>query len=71
MNLVSGQFKKKYGDWITLCGNIDCGEMVNWTPEEIKREVKRIIKIASPGGGHLLSTSNAMHSGISAENVRA
>jgi hypothetical protein len=63
--------KKKYGKRITLCGNIDCGEMVNWTPEEVKSEVKRIIKTASPGGGHLLSTSNALHSGIPVENARA
>ena len=45
--------------------------MRQFAPEKIKSEVKRIIKIASPGGGHLLSTSNAMHSGIPAENVRA
>ncbi len=63
--------KKKYGDRIILCGNIDCGEMVNWSQEKIRSEVKRIIKVASPGGGHLLSTSNAMHSGIPVENVRA
>ena len=66
-----GYLKKKYGSKITLCGNIDCGEMVNWTPDKIGQEVKRIIKTASPGGGHLLSTSNALHSGIPVENARA
>ena len=63
--------KKKYGNKITLCGNIDCGEMVNWTPEEIESQVKKIIKSASSGGGHILSTSNTLHSGIPVKNVWA
>ena len=66
-----GFLKKKYGDKITLCGNIDCGEMVNWTPKEIEKEVKRIIKIASPEGGHLMSTSNALHCEIPLKNAWA
>lgn len=63
--------KNNYGKKITLCGNIDCGKMVNWTPEEIEKEVKKAIKIAAPGGGYLLSTSNSLHSGIPPENAFA
>lgn len=63
--------KKNYGNKITLCGNIDCGKMVNWTPEEIEQEVKKAIKIAGPGGGYLISTSNSLHGGIPLENAFA
>jgi uroporphyrinogen decarboxylase len=64
--------KKMYGDRITVIGNIDCGDiLVNWEPERIKDEVKRIIRTVSPGGGHILSSSNAIHSGIPIENFLA
>ena len=69
MDLAS--LKERYGKRITLCGNLDCGEMPAWTPQKIADEVRRIIRIASPGGGHLLSTSNALHNGIPVENARA
>jgi len=64
--------KDMYGDKITVVGNIDCGEvLVNWTPEEIRQEVKRIIKSVSPGGGHIFGSSNAIHGGIPIENFLA
>ena len=64
--------KEMYGDKVTLCGNIDCGDVLsNWTPEEISEDVKRIIREVSPGGGHIFSTSNALHDGIPLENALA
>jgi hypothetical protein len=69
--MTLGWLKKNYGEKISLCGNIDCGKMVNWTAEEIEEEVKKAIKIAAPGGGYLISSSNALHSGIPPENAFA
>jgi uroporphyrinogen-III decarboxylase len=61
--------KDMYGNKITVIGNIDCGEiLVNWNPEKIKDEVERIIRLVSPGGGHIFGSSNAIHSGIPIEN---
>jgi len=61
-----------YGDKITVVGNIDCGEvLVNWSPNEIGQEVKRIINSVSPGGGHIFGSSNAIHGGIPIENFLA
>lgn len=58
--------KMKYGDKITILGNIDCGNLLTFGhKEEIIAEVKKIIKVASPGGGHIFSSSNSIHSGIS------
>jgi hypothetical protein len=58
--------KKKYGDRITLLGNIDCGNLLTFgTDEEVVDAVKSIIRAASPGGGHIFSSSNSIHSGVS------
>ena len=64
--------KEMYGDKITVIGNIDCGEILsNWSPEEIKNEVRRIIKNASPGGGHIFASSNSVHRGVPVDNFLA
>ena len=65
------EVKKKYGDKITVVGNMDCGELVNWSPNKVKEEAKRIIKSVSSGGGHIFSSDNAIHGGISVENFIA
>lgn len=61
-----GWVKKKYGDKITLLGNIDCANLLTFgSREEVIEQVKKIIKVASPGGGHIFSSSNSIHSGVS------
>ena len=66
------KIKRQYGDRITVIGNIDCGEILtNWSPEQIRQEVRRIIRTVSPGGGHIFGSSNAIHGGISVENFKA
>ena len=42
--------------------------LVNGTKEEVVGKVKQLLKNISPGGGHILSSSNAIHSGVSVEN---
>ena len=64
--------KKKYGDKITIMGNVDCAKVLQFgTPFEVIEETKNIIKNISPGGGHILSSSNTIHSGIPTENFLA
>jgi len=66
-----GLIKKKYGDRITLLGNIDCGNLLTFGIEQhVIDEVKNIIRAASPGGGHFFSSSNSIHSGISPRTFR-
>ena len=63
-----GWVKKRYGDRVTLLGNIDCGHVLSFgTEEQVIDEVKKIIRVASPGGGHVFSSSNSIHSGVSPE----
>jgi uroporphyrinogen-III decarboxylase len=66
------RLKREWGDRIVLLGNIDCGDVLtNGPPERIRSEVRRIVREASPGGGHIFSSSNAIHGGVPLEHVEA
>jgi uroporphyrinogen decarboxylase len=67
-----GWVKKHYGDRITRLGNIDCGHLLTFgTKQEVEQSVRDIIRVASPGGGHVFSSSNSIHSGVSPETFWA
>jgi hypothetical protein len=67
-----GWVKRKYGDRITLLGNIDCGHLLTFgSPEQVVAAVKQILRAASPGGGHVFASSNSIHSGVRPEIFRA
>jgi len=52
------------------CGVINDIKMLDWMPEEVKQEVKRLIEAGKPGGRFLIGTL-VMPYGISEENIRA
>ncbi len=57
-----------------LCvfGNVDCLDLLVFGDKEQVREATRqCIAEASPGGGHILCSSNSLHPGCSPENVVA
>ena len=67
-----GEAKARYGDRIALCGNVDCGELLSrGTPEQVVEAVKETIAKASPGGGHILASSNSIHPAVRPGNYRA
>jgi len=64
--------KKRYGNQIGIKGNVDCAGVLQYgTPEDVAAATRACIHIASPGGGHVLSSSNSIHSGIPAHNFIA
>ena len=64
--------KKRYGDKITLMGNVDCGAVLHLgTADDVVKATKQVIKDLSPGGGHILSSSNTIHSHVPFENYSA
>jgi uroporphyrinogen decarboxylase len=64
------EVKQKYGDKVCLWGNISCGNVLQrGTSEEVLQAVKSCIVNASPGGGHILSSSHSLHTGVKVENV--
>ncbi len=67
-----GKVKEQYGDRIALAGNVDCGELLSrGTPEEVVEAVKETIAKASPGGGHILASSNSIHPAVNPKNYKA
>jgi hypothetical protein len=61
--------KEKYGDKVTLMGNVDCAKALHLgTKEDVIKDTLRVIKTAAPGGGHIISSSNTIHSSIPTKN---
>jgi len=66
-----GEVKKRYGHKLILHGNISVDNLATKSVDEIIEETKNVIKLASPGGGHILSSSNSWYAGGKLENYMA
>jgi len=65
-------FKKTYGDKITFFGGISTQKLLPYmAPEEVKKEMARIIGILSADGGYIIAPTHAMPGDIPPENVLA
>lgn len=65
------EVKRQYGDRICLVGNIDCSRLLSeGAPSEVEVAVREAIRVGSPGGRYMLSSSNSIHSGVRPENFR-
>jgi len=66
------EVKQKYGDKISLWGNINLSfPLAVGTPEDTKRSVRECIKAASPGGGHIICSCNYIQESVKTENYLA
>ncbi|MEE8324188.1 MAG: uroporphyrinogen decarboxylase family protein, partial [Candidatus Humimicrobiaceae bacterium] len=66
------EVKSKYGDRISLKGNVDCAETLTFgTKEEVIEETKQCLIDGAPGYGFILSSGNSIHSGVKPENYIA
>lgn len=66
------EVKQKLSGRACVLGNIDCVDvLVNGSVEDVERDVERTIKIAAPGGGYILSSSNTIHADVKPENAIA
>ncbi|MGQ9703049.1 MAG: uroporphyrinogen decarboxylase family protein [Actinomycetota bacterium] len=67
-----GEVKARYGDRLCILGNIDCTYLLPFgSPEEVGEVVKETIRVAAPGGGYVISSSNSIHPGYKPENYLA
>lgn len=63
-------FKRRFGKRVCLIGNVDCIEVLGVdSPERVLEEVRRCIREGAAGGGYMLSSSNAFHSGTLPQNL--
>ncbi len=59
--------KRKYGDRVALCGNVNCGLIQTGTDEEVIESARYCIRNAMPGGGYIYCTSNCAYTGMPLE----
>jgi len=66
------KLKDLYGDKICFNGCVDSQSvLVHGSPDDVKRETRRVINILSSAGGHILSSSNSIYPGVKPENFFA
>ncbi|MBN1285650.1 MAG: hypothetical protein JXB47_09645 [Anaerolineae bacterium] len=66
------RLKAQYRGKLTLLGNVDCAQtLVYGSPDDIRAEVVGLLRDVSPGGGHVLSSSNSIHSDVPTKNYLA
>ena len=63
-----GEVKQQYGKTLVLIGNVAVDSLAKKSEKEVAGETEMCIKKASPGGGHILSSSNSWASGAKLKN---
>ena len=66
------EMKRLYGDKVTFYGGISTQQLLpKATPEEVKREMRRLIGILGENGGYIIAPTHAMPNDIPTENILA
>jgi uroporphyrinogen decarboxylase len=57
--------REDYGNRVSRKGNVDCVHVLTeGSAAQVEEAVKNCIRAGSPGGGHIISSSNSLHAGI-------
>ena len=66
------ELKRRYGSRLTFCGAIDTHRVLpSGTPDEVRREVYRVLDIMAPGGGYMVASVHTIMDDVPPENVVA
>ena len=66
------RLKDRYGQQVTLYGNMDCGNVLSFgSIEEIRHATREIIEAGLIGGGHIFCASNAITAAVSLQSYLA
>lgn len=65
------EYKKKYGDKVSLWGNVNLNTLGMGTEEEVEEEVKSLIKNIGKDGRYIFATANSIPDYCKIENVIA
>ncbi len=66
------RLKNTYGDRIVFCGGLDTQKLLpHGTPDDIRKEVKRVSGILGEGGGYILSSVHTIMNDVPPENIMA
>ena len=70
-NMDMAHMKQTHGGQIALKGNVDCvSTLVDKPVADVRKETAQCILDGSIGGGHIISSSNSIHAGISPINYQ-
>lgn len=66
------EYKQRWGDRITLCGNMDCATVLSrGTPDQVAGDTRDHLQQLSPGGGYICGSSHDVDDNVPLENLRA
>lgn len=69
MNLK--EIKSKYGDKLTLIGNVEGKRLIPYgSKREIREDVLNCLRIGAPGGGYIFATDHSLHVGMPGDKIR-
>jgi len=65
------EVKRRYGDRLCLVGNVQVDTLSRGTPEQVRQEVRTLLREVAPGGGYCIGSSNTVPNYGRLENYRA
>jgi uroporphyrinogen decarboxylase len=66
------ELKQRYGNHLTFCGAIDTQNILPFgNPEDIRQEVRRVIRALGPGGGYMVASVHTIMDEVPPENILA
>jgi len=65
------EVKRRYGDRLCLIGNVEVDLLARGTPDQVREEVRRLLREVAPGGGYCLGSSNTITYYVKPENYVA
>jgi uroporphyrinogen decarboxylase len=66
------ELKRRWGSRLAFCGAIDTHRVLpSGTPDEVRREVKRVLEVMAPGGGYLVASVHTIMDDVPPENIVA
>jgi uroporphyrinogen decarboxylase len=65
------EVKRRYGDRLCLVGNVEVDTLSRGSPEQVREEVRALLREVAPGGGYCLGSSNTVPNYARLENYRA
>jgi len=66
-----GMMKARFGDIVTLIGNLEASHLIPWgRPEQIDEQIRECLSIGAPGSGYIFASDHSIHPAISAERAR-
>ncbi len=65
------EVKRRYGEKLCLIGNVDVDLLTRGSPDEVRQEVRNLLRDVAPGGGFCLGSGNTVANYVRLENYQA